>query len=109
MLQSSSPSLCDYSGSLSPVWLLPPLQPTPVSQTLTSGPLVALISPPAEGSGGVWVYEGSFMGGLFGLIITEKPYCGEPRAVSGPLGSWRLLTSALTGRQQIARALVGLG
>lgn len=47
--------------------------------------------------------------GLSSLIITEKPYCGKLRAVSGPIGSWRLLTSALTGRQQIAWALESLG
>lgn len=45
-------------------------------------------------------------GGLFSLIITEKLYCVELRAVSGPVGAWRLPTSALTGRQQIACALV---
>ena len=36
-------------------------------------------------------------------------HCGGPRAVSGPVGSWRLLTSAVTGRQQIARAVVDGG
>ncbi|KAI9541215.1 hypothetical protein NQZ68_032999 [Dissostichus eleginoides] len=60
-----------------PVFL--PLQP----QTLTSAlPLVGLISPLLKGAG-VWVY-GAVYGGLFSLIITEKPYCGRPRAVSGP-------------------------
>lgn len=37
----------------------------------------------------------------------EKPYCGELRAVSGPVDSGRLQTTPLTGRQQIACALVG--
>lgn len=37
----------------------------------------------------------------------EKPYCGELRAVSGPVDSGRLQSSPLTGRQQIACALVG--
>lgn len=54
-------------------------------------------------------FMGAVYGGLFSLIITEKPHCGGLRAVSGPVGSWRLPTSALTGRQQIAWALVGLG
>lgn len=108
MLQSSSPSLCDYSGSLSPVWLLPPLQPTPVSQTLTSGPLVALISPPAEGSGGcgfmravlwgtirsyhhreavLWRAEGRFWTTRF-MEITDQCSDWQATDCTGLSGSW---------------------
>lgn len=60
---------------------------------------------------GTWGLWGQFTarggGTIQPYLHKEKPYCGELRAVSGPEDSGRLQSSPLTGRQQIACALVG--
>lgn len=95
------------------VWLrpLPPrLLTLPAPDSYLSSPWSGWLAP-CWSEQGRWVYEGSLRRGGGGNIQPylhkEKPYCGELRAVSGPVDSGRLQSSPLTGRQQIACALVG--
>lgn len=78
--------LCDYSSSLSPVWLLLPSKPPPVPHPPQT---------PGSYGAGAGVYGGRLWG-PFRLIIAKKTHFGGFRAVSGPVGTGRLLSSRLS-------------
>lgn len=87
-----------------------PPSPYPSSpRLLPQLPLVWMISPLLKWAGtwGLWGHFTVGGGTIQPYLHKEKPYCGELRAVSGPVDSGRLQSSPLTGRQQIAWALVG--